>query len=129
LTHRHRREHPLPAFNLEREWVIVQSNGPRVTINLHRIPNARSTDWQYEGSASYGGGSSRRVKARTEGDGPGSTLTILIPWENGPEGEYHGTFSPFVPEGGSRLTGYTFDRRDPRSQAGWHSDDFFRYVG
>ena len=70
-----------------------------------------------------------RSRARTEGDGPGSTLTLLVHWTDGNVGEYHGTFSPFLPGQGSRLTGYTFDVRNPNSQATWRSNDFFRYVG
>ena len=63
---------------------------------------------------------------RIEGDGPGSTITLMINWSDGNRGEYHGTFSPFLPGLGSRLTGYTFDVRSPNSQATWRSDDYFR---
>jgi hypothetical protein len=57
----------------------------------------------------------------------GNRFFLVIHWNTGSVGEYHGTFVE-LPGGHWRLSGSTFDRRDPGSQATWFvNKDFLNF--
>jgi hypothetical protein len=101
------------TIDVQGKWRIVQSNGSIVEIHLD----------QDTGNPRLISGTGTTAGLPT-GDvlKPDSTVInrdffLVIDWHSGPVGEYHGTFGL-----NGTLTGVTFDRNNPVSQAFWHSD-------
>lgn len=51
-----------------------------------------------------------------------NSFFIVVSWNTGSVGEYHGNFN------GDRLSGVAFDRTHPQSQATWFVDKDFQYM-
>ena len=99
--------------NVAGDWDIIQSNG--FTVHVHLTQDGD----RLFGSASVGA-SAAEVTEESRIDG--NACLIVLRWEpaGGSVGEYHGFIGV-----NRRLTGVTFDRAHPGSQASWFSDKFF----
>jgi hypothetical protein len=99
------------ARDVSGSWEIQQSNmpdGPRVRFNIQQIGTT------IIGGASFGG---------TSGSGIGqvgdNSFLYTVTWSGGESvGEYTGTFQP-----NGRLSGFSFDIKNPASQATWVAPD------
>jgi len=103
----------MAEYDVTGEWIAHQSNGFDVTFKI--IPTGGDFT-VLDVEASYSGG-----RAQGKGEVSGDSFWAEVDWEAGPVGRYEGTFSQ---EG--RLSGSTFDRTNPSSQATWHCDNQFR---
>lgn len=103
----------MAEYNVTGQWVAHQSNGFDVTFTI------RPTDGDFtklDVEASYSGGF-----AQGWGEVSGGSFFAEVDWEAGPVGRYDGTF-----DGEGRLSGSSFDKTNPSSQATWHCDNQFR---
>jgi hypothetical protein len=119
----------MPLMDVTGDWILDQSN--RAVVDLHidqEILPSGTVKLHGRASHSNGAVTSRDLTGRLAGSGEGSTVLFVIPWSDGTVGEYHGTFGPFpVGSGGSRLTGNTFNQRNPGEQATWVSRKLFGF--
>ncbi len=103
------------VFDVRREFLLHQSNGATVKLNLDQ-------DGEALGGRAVAPGVdliSHAVTGRTRD----SQFFLTITWNQGSIGEYHGSFN------GGRLSGITFDQTRPDSQATWFADrDFGRLL-
>src|SRR6516225_6900491 len=99
--------------NVSGDWNIIQSNGFTVQVHLRQ-----------DGEQIFGAASSGKSSAEVASDSRvvGDNFLLVLIWEpaGGSVGEYHGIVGV-----NRRLTGVTFDRANPGSQAPWFSDRFF----
>lgn len=105
----------MAVYAVEGSWVAHQSNGFDVTFNLRRTDHLLLT-----GSATHtGGGQSRSLNGRLADN----RIVMTVEWGPGSVGEYNGVFGV-----DDRLTGHTFDIRNPGSQATWFTTQGFVQV-
>ncbi|GJE42064.1 hypothetical protein [Methylobacterium soli] len=97
--------------NVGGNWNAVQSNGPIVNFRLQQ------NDDRLQGVGTHSNGS---VSGTGNGSVSDTGFLFVIDWSNGSKGEYNGSFGL-----DGRLTGITFDRNQPDSQATWHSTKVF----
>jgi len=109
-------------FDVRGDYELHQSNGATVELHIdQRFPGGSEPD-----SASEVLGGTAIVRTMHVGIRPVTGRTtdreffLMIEWSPDSIGEYHGTFN------GSRLSGITFDRKHPSSQATWFVDKDFR---
>jgi hypothetical protein len=98
----------MAEYDVTGQWVAHQSNGFDVTFTI------RPTDGDFtvlDVEASYSGGF-----AQGKGEVSGDSFWAEVDWEAGPVGRYTGTFGS-----DGRLSGSTFDRTNPSSEATWSS--------
>ena len=106
----------MATFDVGGSWDAIQSNGHRAAFDLR----LRGTQGVFHGTASHSGGS---VRGHGEGVITGNDFLYTVTWNNGTIGEYNGRFNA---EG--RITGVTFDKRNPGSSATWSSSKRFRRI-
>ena len=85
-------------------WTLKQSNGPTVRVSMAQ------TGANIVGTAAFGGSNGVIVNGRITG----RNLVFNVNWSPRSFGEYNGQIN-----GQGRMTGFTFDRRAPGSQATW----------
>ena len=91
------------------KWQMFQGNGFTVNVDLDQA------DDRVSGSATTGQSSGTvRNESRVEG----REFLLIIGWNSGITGEYHGNIGL-----NNRMTGIAFDIANPGSQATWHSGD------
>jgi hypothetical protein len=97
--------------NVEGDWNIIQSNGFTVQVHLRQ-----------DGELIFGSAGTGSTSAEVAEDSRvvGDNFLLVLNWISGSVGEYHGIVGV-----NRRLTGVTFDRTNPGSQASWFSDRFF----
>jgi hypothetical protein len=105
----------MAEYDVTGEWIAHQSNGFDVTFNI-RPTKGVFTDLDVE--ASYSGG-----RAQGKGWVSGDEFFAEVDWEAGPVGQYTGTFGL-----DGRLSGTTFDRTNPSSEATWFCEEPFRRL-
>jgi hypothetical protein len=102
--------------------MLHQSNGATVELHIDQMyPTGDGSESEpLAGRALVRGMGmvSNRMTGRTKDN----TFFLVITWNQGSVGEYHGTFN------GNRLSGVTFDRSHPESQATWFIDKDFRSL-
>jgi hypothetical protein len=102
----------MAGFDVSGSWNLHQSNGADVAMNVGRGPSP-------DGTATHDGINGHFNQAElTEHE-----FHFVIRWDNGPIGDYVGTFGI-----DGRLRGQTFDATNPHTQALWHSEKQFRRV-
>jgi hypothetical protein len=101
------------ARNIVGLWVINQSNGASVNIDVDRVNN----DGSFTLEANHSGGA---VTGNGAGNMHGNELHFTINWNNNTQGAYIGAFGP-----DGFLNGSTFDIRNPNSHASWRSNRAF----
>lgn len=103
------------AHNVEGPWMLVQSNGFRVSVDIAqaRDPSGRLTDGPFHGAAQVVGG----AEANLNGELSGDSFEFEVDWPNGTRGKYEGNF-----DAREFLSGVTFDLANPTSQATWFQD-------
>lgn len=117
-------------FSCVGDLILHQAGGTEIKLNLFQpFPDdPKYTTWgPLWGSAYSGNHSSEDVSGYTHDN----DFFLYIPWKHGPVGEYHGIFTQ-VPDGAwsfiGRLSGRTFNRKQPKDQATWFSDRDFRVA-
>lgn len=112
----------MAVFDVRGDHQLHQSNGAVVHLRLEQaIPQRDLAEAErLRGTAQAGTMRSTEVSGTTRGD----ELFLVITWNQGAVGEYHGRFNLV-----GRLTGVTFDRTAPTSQATWFIDRDFRHIG
>jgi hypothetical protein len=105
-------------WDISGHWTLSQTNGYTVKIDL-------SQDGSNITGSAFGSASSKSSEVLTTGslDGSveGNSLQFSVYWQvggGGAVGEYRGTINPR-----GRLEGDTYDKMDPHSRAGWHSNE------
>jgi hypothetical protein len=97
------------------DWKIFQNNGFTVQVHLEQNGNLVS------GSAVQLPRISGVVRAG--GAVNGSSLSLIIDWDNGAKGKYDGSV-----DSRGRLAGITVDLLNPQSRASWNSDRVFTPI-
>ena len=103
----------MSVYAVEGTWVAHQSNGIDVTFNLTR------DDVLLSGSARFNGTQSQDLKGRLSDN----RIVITVTWNANSAGEYNGFLGV-----DDRLTGHTFDLRNPSQQATWFTTQGFTAV-
>lgn len=103
----------MAEFDVTGEWVAHQSNG--IDVNFMIRPTKGNftvldVEARFPGNFAQG-----------RGEVSGNSFSAEVDWERGPVGVYHGSFTP-----NGELSGRTFDRTNPSSQATWFCDKRFR---
>ena len=93
--------------NVVGTWNIIQAGGATVAMNV-----TSPTDGTARTGSTNGHFSQAQLSAQE--------FHFVIRWDNGPIGDYCGTFGI-----DGRLRGQTFDATNPHNQALWHSDKQF----
>ncbi|GHI40660.1 hypothetical protein [Streptomyces violascens] len=103
----------VPSFFAGGTWMLYQSNGPVVTLNL-----TQDGSGQLYGSASCCGSVVGTIEYGAAVDG--TSISFTIAWSNGSRGRYTGSLGA-----DRRLSGFTFDLNNPSSQATWSTSRVF----
>src|SRR5262249_32105138 len=108
------------VYDVRGDFTLQQSNA---TVALHLDQRYRQNEWadseQLTGRATTSG----MWSTEFSGSLRENDFYLVIKWNTGSVGEYHGTFNH---EG--RLSGATFDRANPNSQATWFIDHIFQLM-
>ena len=109
----------MSVYDVRGDFQIFQSNGFTVFLHLDQaFPQHESSEAEsFKGSAQAAGLFSTDVSGATRNN----EFHVVIMWNQGSVGEYHGTFN-FM----GRLSGVTFDQTHPQSQATWFANKDFR---
>jgi hypothetical protein len=101
------------ARDLTQLWEAIQTNGPRVVIDIDQV----SPDGTFNLEGSHSNGS---VKGSGSGELRPDRISFTINWDNNTRGAYQGFFAP-----DNFINGSTFDVNNPSSVAGWRSSRDF----
>ncbi len=109
----------MSVFDLRGDFRLHHSNGATVFLHIDQaVPQHDFSEAEpLKGTAQEGHVVSTDVTGATRGN----EFFLVITWNNGSVGEYHGTFN-FL----RRLSGACFDRSHPTNQATWFIDAEFR---
>lgn len=109
----------MAIFDLRGDFRLPHSNGATVFLHIDQaFPGSDLSNAEpLKGTAQEGNVVSTDVTGATRDN----DFFLVITWNNGSVGEYHGTFN-FL----GRLSGVCFDRSHPASQATWFIDAEFR---
>ncbi len=113
-------------FDVRGNFILHQSNGATVDLHIDQLFPSGSDNLPDSASEALSGTAQvirthQRSTAMT-GRVNGNQFFLVITWNQGSVGEYHGTFIA------GRLSGITFDRNHPESQATWFIDKDFRHF-
>jgi hypothetical protein len=113
-------------FDVRGEFQLHQSNGATVDLHVDQLFPSGSDNLPDSASEVLRGRAhvrgSNQISTAMTGRVLGNQFFLVVTWNQGSVGEYHGAFNS------GRLAGNTFDRSHPQSQASWFIDKDFRHF-
>jgi hypothetical protein len=100
------------------EFDMIQSNGQRVHLRIFTEEENNQPPGKFSGNASIDDDKRGELNGSFT---QGRFFHCIIRWNDGPEGEYNGTWSDFS----GRISGVACDLKDPGTQASWFTQGRF----